>query len=1173
MQPLDKLICRNNRLKLSILLLACGLYLGAGGFVVSAAAETNPAGSFKRLPVMFKDWTEIRHLPDGAQRMQDEQFRQGEYFRRWKAVHEIVGEQHISKISQDLLAKRGFGPALLKPGADLSGKAFDGIDTLKVLIVRISFDENRLPALTSMEPSGDFNLVPPEDLDDLHVDRPPHNRDFYQAHLVGLSEYYKHQSGGRLHIEGTVLPEEEEASYTLSDIADYGPGTDGWWDMASLERLVRDMMAAGDQATAGTEYDFSLYDDNNPFTYVIFVHSGSDWQSDINGDSPNDIPTFFVTLGESESLVSGGQMSECSVIPETTNQDGYPGSIAAAFYHEFGHALGLVDIYNTTTGYPSVGIWDLMDSGTNLPVTLGHITAENDTIIKSATGVLPPSLSVWNKWFLGWVEMLEVDGRSEDYRLPAVQVMREDYDMWDDHNGDFKSWYPQAIRAGVSPREYYLLENRYVPPAPDSTGTYTPFQSLVFEPDESTGVIQYLAGLQGSTWSNSGMYDYFMPDAGVLVWHVNMDRISANLSQNTINAYGDGLRLVEADGIQDIGVLDAYVMGWYGSSRDPFGREDGSRNLYTSASPSSRNFDRSWSGVSLTDIRPNGSRSSSVMRFGASVEPLVSGFPWEVASVGAGEAAAAGGTAGPRQLDTTSLTTIMVGSEPYLVFSDDSGENWSGGDFPSSLFAVRADGMAPWQVPMGKPDGAVLGLDAPLAGPPVLLNPDSTSPRLVYGTIAGTVGSVEFSDSGQPVSLWSVSVGDSLAFAPIVGFNEVGTQLVMCPVSTELLVYVAAETGATEGTVNLPYELITQPRGCRYAADGVVDYVLMASSERIGFGPFFANFPLPQEWERTPVGKVQTAVINTDDGFEVYAFDDNGYLKPDQIFDAYIEEFAGLDSPLVCEPAVADLDADGRDDLILATDQRVFAYSGNGVPLRGFPSRLYELFPLPDSTRIAGPLIVADATGDGVNEIFYNTTGGHLIGLAATGKLLDYLPFRWGDEGTGGLAMGADAEGNNLLWLVSPGSYATEPFGRNHVNGRIAAYGLALAAADDGLTSSWRGPMGGSTRSGSVGEARNLDTLSPLAEEKQKVIMYPNPVNEDHVTIRFFAHAEGKARFILYNLQGEEVKRSEFETTTGVINENRMDVSGLVSGLYLGRLVYPGSDGTETKTMTLAVER
>ena len=45
-----------------------------------------------------------------------------------------------------------------------------------------------------------------------------------------------------------------------------------------------------------------------------------------------------------------------------------------------------------------------------------------------------------------------------------------------------------------------------------------------------------------------------LPAGGVLVLHVNEERIEHELPTNTINIYGDGLRLIEADGIEDIGI-------------------------------------------------------------------------------------------------------------------------------------------------------------------------------------------------------------------------------------------------------------------------------------------------------------------------------------------------------------------------------------------------------------------------------------------------------------------------------------------------------------------------------------------------------------------------------------------------------------------------------------------
>jgi len=564
-------------------------------------------------------WSDLTSRPGGRERLERERGRQVAYQRRFARVHDLLGERGVSRKSHRLLTERGLGPALFTgSGGFATAKArgaqlaADRTDTLRVLLIRIAFETNRRPDLTTVSPDGDFMLDPVPSTPKPHIDPPPHDAAYFGAHLVGLREFYRFQSGRRLAIEFSVLSPEPEVSYRLSDIADYGPGESGsFWDLTSLERLVRDMIRSADAGTqADGSVDLSDYADDDPFTYIIFAHAGSDWQSDIAADSPNDIPTFFVALGEAEPLLGGGQLSECSVIPETTTQDGFQGSIAAALYHEFGHALGLVDIYSTWTGLPQVGIWDLMDSGTNLSVPIGYYPDPSDTTVievEIAVGVLPPSLGAWDKWFLGWAELAEIEGDERLYRLPAIQVPHEDYALYRPQYGDFQESYPQVLKAGASEREFFLIENRWVPVSVNET----PYTDIFFEADSQTGVIQYLGGTLAGGDRNTGYYDFFQPGGGVLVWHVNMDRIEAGLQDNTINRYGDGLRLVEADGIQDIGVVDAYVRGFFGSALDPFGGYDWAGNpndfdqLYQEGRPASRAYDRAWTGVTLTDVRAN----------------------------------------------------------------------------------------------------------------------------------------------------------------------------------------------------------------------------------------------------------------------------------------------------------------------------------------------------------------------------------------------------------------------------------------------------------------------------------------------------------------------------------------------------------------------------------------
>jgi M6 family metalloprotease-like protein len=1149
-----------------------GLLLAAATLVAAPAAiaaSDGDHGSYERLPVLVRDWTRA-NAPEVVER-------EGERLdilnRRWREVHDLVGGHHVSRLSNELLRRRGLGPALAADGADKAA-AYDGVDTLQVLLVRISFDSNRDPHLTTIPADGDFMLTAPADPEPIPIDPPPHNKAFFEAHMAGLSEYYRFQSGGRLHIEGRVLPDDPEGSYKLSDIADYGPGATGSWTLETLEILVRDMILAADAGAAGDGVNLGDYDDDNPFTYIIFVHSGSDWQSDIYGDSPNDIPTFFISLGEPQALANGS-LSECSIIPETTTQDGWPGSIAAAFYHEFGHALGLPDVYSTRTGLPSVGIWDLMDSGTNLQVQLAAITDEGDTVSTLATGVLPPSLSAWCRWFLGWLEVEEMDSRVGDIYLPASAIPRDQYALYRTINPAFRDQYPQALRCGLSPREWFLAENRWVPAGPWET----PYNELYFERDENTGVIQYLTGERNGVWQNTGLYDYFMPAGGVLLWHVNMDRIESGLADNTVNYYGDGLRLVEADGIQDVGFLDGYVLGWYGSAWDPFGGytfdfegnrlENDFRSLFAEGYPSSRGYDRSWTGVTLADVRLTA--NAGVMVMNGAIDGVLPGFPWEAAVVDSAQAAEAGGGIGARGVLPASLVTMELGGAPVLIFGDAAPDGWTGPAWRTGLFGLTQVGVPRWGSAAGRPLGEFARLSAPLAGAPAAWNEADGSGRLLCGSVDGAVTLFNLPSSGQPTVAWSLEMDSALAHAPRILRDGNGDLSAFVVTAGGLVMRLDPADGAVTGSVSA---YAGDPGGePRVLPDPFGDRLVVFHGAGVAIVDNGTDLAVSAQWAypREAEGGLQTAAAGGTDPL-LAAWDDQGLLG------AWDPSGTPAEAPdpeeaLAAEPAVADLDGDGRQDLVLVTPRRVMASALDGTALRGFPAPLYEMFPLPDTTRLAGPAVVADLDGDGLAEVVTTTDGGHMLSLTAEGRLRDRFPLRWGDRAAAGFAIGPEetAGAGRVLWLASAGGYAGEPFGRQLTGGRISALRLASPAAV--ASSEWLASGGGPARGGPVGELRDLGGLSPSADELGRIILYPNPVSGSEVTVRLGTDVDGTARLVLYDLQGEPVTTASFDVSAGNVSEHTLALPSAATGLYVCVVQVPTAAGSETRTLTLAVER
>ena len=130
------------------------------------------------------------------------------------------------------------------------------------------------------------------------------------------------------------------------------------------------------------------------------------------------------------------------------------------FAHEFGHALGLPDLYDTTGVSEGVGEWSLMGSGSWLGI--------------SKDGDRPAHLDSWSKSVLGWVSPTQVSTSSVS-QIKRVENNSVVYQLLDNPNG-VTDW----TRTGTGKGEYFLVENR-----------------------EKTG------------------FDAALPGEGLLIWHID----------------------------------------------------------------------------------------------------------------------------------------------------------------------------------------------------------------------------------------------------------------------------------------------------------------------------------------------------------------------------------------------------------------------------------------------------------------------------------------------------------------------------------------------------------------------------------------------------------------------------------------------------------------------------
>lgn len=249
-----------------------------------------------------------------------------------------------------------------------------------------------------------------------------------------IKDYYDEVSYGNLILSGQAV-----GWYTSSNArAYYGNGQKGWGSYPqNAARLVEEAIDAAEAAGV----DFSVYDNDGDgkAESIVIVHSGEGAETSLD---PNDIQSHVSTItamGGSARHYDGVTVDRYAICPELQASSPATHITIGVFCHEYGHILGLPDLYDVgrwCTAFTSwgLGAWDLMAFGG----WGGDIQTPSS----------PSHLSAWSKTRLGWLEPIEISGGSGSSVLNPVES------------------YSQAVKIGTDGKssEYFLIEYR------DSTG-------------------------------------------------------------------------------------------------------------------------------------------------------------------------------------------------------------------------------------------------------------------------------------------------------------------------------------------------------------------------------------------------------------------------------------------------------------------------------------------------------------------------------------------------------------------------------------------------------------------------------------------------------------------------------------------------------------------------------
>ncbi|MGB5106640.1 MAG: FG-GAP-like repeat-containing protein [Candidatus Zixiibacteriota bacterium] len=848
---------------------------------------------------------------------------------------------------------------------------------IRILAIKAQFKkETPDNPLTTGDGNYDLRTMAEFEGDEGHsIDPAPHNNDYFRAQLQALNAYYETVSNGRVTLVYDTYPTQSTAVYQLdSAMAYYGLQEPEF----GLTEFYFDAFAKADE---DPELQFVNPTTGEPnYDAFIVFHPGSDQQNNLPGfgiETPGDLFTGYLRLGAPISVQNDSLLIfDGMVMPETVSQDGRVTALNAVMAHEFGHQLGLVDLYDTRTFNTAVGDFSLMDNnGFGVNIDFG-----TDVSIVLVQGVMPIFPDAWSRAYLGFVDVVEVSAGS-NIRVAAAELSTTE---------------SQVIMAPINADEYFLIENRRTDIDGDGLTN--------LKADDATGVIQFPTNTQAV--ANNREYDYLTPGSGMLIWHVDELAARLDFDGDGFNNFDDNdlqwfnfasdprrwdnrhqfVTLMEADGRIEFG--REYFAG-YGTQADLF-EINGNDILGPTTNPSSAANTGAYSGITIDNI------SAAVPTMSCRIRTDGRGANWPN-YVGKGASALR-----VYDLNADGSDEIITTVDNYVLAYNYDGTSFfqpiAGTEVVVERPTLVGDKIAPDTL-------AVLGRVASdrefsMALAVGDLDGDGFA-EIVGATNRFTIAafsSRSLSNIGEAIKRFETFVDEPIAIAPIIlEYDEsvAGKEILLYTMTNRKIVLDRDGDVILNEPSTWPYrvftdslhrfELISPAGGMRGSADATAIRGAAA-------GDFDRN------------GSFETC--------EVYV---GGTLKINYASNPLIVNVGG---PVFSEVALGDINNDGDVEIVFCGDNLIYGYNANGTPVEDFPIKVNPAHPV-------GPLrcspTLADINGDGVMEIFVGAGTGELSGFDLTGSRLENFPRAAGGNVDSPVAVARNAGQGAVLALSREG--------------------------------------------------------------------------------------------------------------------------------------------------------
>jgi hypothetical protein len=248
-------------------------------------------------------------------------------------------------------------------------------------------------------------------------------------------------------------------------------------------------------------------------------------------------------------------------------------------------------------------------------------------------------------------------------------------------------------------------------------------------------------------------------------------------------------------------------------------------------------------------------------------------------------------------------------------------------------------------------------------------------------------------------------------------------------------------------------------------------------------------------------------------------------------------------------PVIADLNKDGKQEIIFSADNKLYVINQNGVMIDNFP------FSVVGVDKISSGVAVADLDGDGLMEVIFGTADGRIYAYNTNGKVLDGFPVLTGTEVRSTPAI-VNNGGKFGIIVYSQDGYL---------------YGFKTPWDYDETRIQWRNYLKDKNHKNYNPDVLSSSITGPCLP-KDKVYNWPNPAYGSSTNIRYYlGNDAGTVQIKIMDLAGELVTTLNGTNFKGFDNEAVWDITKVQSGIYIAVIQLTGGSCNETASIKVAV--